>query len=380
MRLIFWQSSLSLLNSSYIGALAGRPGWGVTVIAERRMKPEREALGWMVPDFGQARLVIASENPEALALEQYPEDAIHVVEGMRGFSLVRRVLPLLSKRSAHVGVVFESGDASGLKGGLRRILYTWQGLAHSSGIDFFLAMGSQGVGWYRKCLFPNSKIYRFGYVTAPADGHRPEPMQLPESMQRATTDKVTVGFLGSLIPRKGGDLLIRALAGLTDRNWRLVIVGDGGSRSSWEQLAVQERIADNVTFTGVLPNAEAKAILGHLDLFVLPSRFDGWGAVVNEALMQGVPAVCSDRCGARDLLSDSWRGEAFEAGSMEGLREVLRTWIGRGKRTPELTERIKTWSRCIEGASVADYFAQVLGHVYHGAPRPTVPWLSDTSS
>jgi glycosyltransferase involved in cell wall biosynthesis len=373
MRLIFWQGSLSI-HSSYIRALASRPGWDVTVIAERRMKPQRKALGCVVPDFGQARLVIASENPEALALEQYPEDTIHVLEGMRGFSMVRRVLPLLSKRSAHVGVVFESGDASGFKGGLRRILYTWQGLAHSSGIDFFLAMGSQGVGWYRKCLFPNSKIYRFGYVTAPADGRGPERMQI------GTTDKVTLGFLGSLIPRKGGDLLIRALAGLTDRSWRLIIVGDGGSRSSWEQLAAQGGIADQVTFTGVLLNAEAKAILGDLDLFVLPSRFDGWGAVVNEALMQGVPVVCSDRCGARDLLSDSWRGEAFKAGSMEGLREVLRTWIGRGKRTPELAERIKTWSRCIEGASVADYFAHVLEHVYNGAPRPTAPWLSQIGS
>jgi glycosyltransferase involved in cell wall biosynthesis len=374
MRLIFWQSSLSLLNNSYISALAGRPGWGVTVIAERRMKPEREALGWVVPDFGQARLVIASENPEALRLEQYPEDAIHVLEGMRGFSLVRRVLPLLAKRSAHVGVVFESGDASGFQGWLRRILYTWQGLAHSSGIDFFLAMGSQGVGWYRKCLFPKSKIYRFGYVTALVDGGRPEAMQI------GITDKVTLGFLGALIPRKGGDLLLRALAGLRDRNWRLIIMGDGGSRSSWERLAARGRIADNVTFMGVLPNAEAKKILGDLDLFVLPSRFDGWGAVVNEALMQGVPVVCSDRCGARDLLSDKWRGDAFQAGSVEDLRDVLRTWIGRGKRTPELTARIKTWSHCIEGGSVADYFAEVLEHVYHDAPRPTAPWLSHISS
>jgi glycosyltransferase involved in cell wall biosynthesis len=374
MRLIFWQSGFSQLNSSYIRALASRPGWAVTVIAERSMKPARQALGWVVPDFGQARLVIASENPEALALQQYGEDAIHLVEGMRGFSLVRRILPLLCKRSAHVGVVFESGDASGFRGAMRRILYTWQGLAHSSGIDFFLAMGSQGVSWYRKCLFPISKIYRFGYVTASAEGRRLEPLRT------GTTGEVTVGFLGSLIPRKGGDLLIRALAGLTERNWRLVMMGDGGSRASWERLAAEGGIAERVTFRGVLGNEEAKKILADLDLFVLPSRFDGWGAVVNEALMQGVPVICSDRCGARDLVSDSWRGQAFQAGSIEGLREVLRTWIGRGNKTPELTDRIKTWSRCIEGASVADYFVEVLGHVYNGAPRPTAPWLPQVSS
>jgi phosphatidylinositol alpha-1,6-mannosyltransferase len=156
-------------------------------------------------------------------------------------------------------------------------------------------------------------------------------------------------------------------------------VGDGEGRSTWERLASRLQISDHVTFAGVLPNTEAKAILGRLDLFVLPSRFDGWGAVVNEALMQGVPVLCSDRCGARDLLSESWRGEVFKANSVDSLRDVLSTWIGCGKRTPELTERIKNWSRCIEGESLADYFAKVLGHVYSGAPRPMAPWLCNIS-
>jgi glycosyltransferase involved in cell wall biosynthesis len=152
-------------------------------------------------------------------------------------------------------------------------------------------------------------------------------------------------------------------------------VGDGESRSIWERLAVDWQISDRVTFTGVLPNTEAKAVLGSLDLFVLPSRFDGWGVVVNEALMQGVPVLCSDRCGARDLLAESWRGGVFRAGSAASLAEVLATWIARGKRTTELTERIKTWSHCIDGESVAEYFAAVLRHVYNGAARPIAPWL-----
>jgi glycosyltransferase involved in cell wall biosynthesis len=202
---------------------------------------------------------------------------------------------------------------------------------------------------------------------------------LPKAAQPGQADEVTMGFVGSLIPRKGGDLLLRALAALPDRNWRLIIIGDGESRYDWERLAARGRIADRVTFTGVLPNAEAKAILGRLDLFVLPSRFDGWGVVVNEALMQGVPVLCSDRCGARDLLSESWRGEVFKADSVETLRDVLSKWILRGKRTPELTARIKNWSRCIEGESVADYFTKVLGHVYNGGPRPIAPWLCNIS-
>jgi len=374
MRLVFWQSILSQHQSSYIRALANRSGWDVTVVAERRMTPERAALGWSVPDFGQARLVIVSESPDALAVEQYPQDAIHIMEGIRGFSMVRRVLPLLRKRSARGGIWFESGDAVGLKGALRRIVYTWHGLAHSTEIDFFLAMGTQAMDWYRKCHFPDAKLYPFAHVTEPTAG------PIPKANQPGRTGEVTVGFLGALIPRKGGDLLLRALAALPNRNWRLIMVGEGESRPIWQRVAAHGRISDHVTFTGVLPNTEAKAVLGHFDLFVLPSRFDGWGAVVNEALMQGVPVLCSDRCGARDLLAEPWRGEVFKADSVESLRDVLARWIDRGKRTPELTQRIKAWSRCIEGESVADYFAAVLRHVYSGAPRPIAPWLRNGSA
>ena len=69
MQLIFWQSILSLQQNSYIRALANRPGWDVTVVAERRMTPGRAELGWAVPDFGQARVVIASERLGAFALK-----------------------------------------------------------------------------------------------------------------------------------------------------------------------------------------------------------------------------------------------------------------------------------------------------------------------
>ena len=62
---------------------------------------------------------------------------------------------------------------------------------------------------------------------------------------------------------------------------------------------------------------------------------------------------------------------------------MIHTWLAgglarctdHGKKTPELTQRVKMWSCCIEGESVADYFAAELQHVYHGAPRPVAPLL-----
>ena len=60
---------------------------------------------------------------------------------------------------------------------------------------------------------------------------------------------------------------------------------------------------------------------------MLPSRFDGWGAVVNEALMVGTPVICSDRCGASDLIENGRNGYVFEAGNARALRERLHSFF-----------------------------------------------------
>ena len=58
------------------------------------------------------------------------------------------------------------------------------------------------------------------------------------------------------------------------------------------------------------------------DVLVLPSRFDGWGAVVNEALMVGTPVICSDRCGASDVIENGRNG--YVDTRIERLVDVMR--------------------------------------------------------
>ncbi|MGA3023420.1 MAG: glycosyltransferase [Bryobacteraceae bacterium] len=381
MQLIFWQSILSPHQAPYIRALAARAACNVTVIAERAMTPDRAAIGWTVPNLGAARIVLTTDRRTIeTVIQESPRDSIHILQGIRGCRLVEISFPLLRQRSARSGILSESGAAKGLGAvsdvgtTLRRARCTFQALRHAASIDFILAMGNEGVRWFRTCAFSPERIFPFGYVTD-ASTETTE-----ESEKTRAAREFTIAFVGRLVWLKGGDLLIRSLASAPACNWRLIIVGEGEDRSAWQRLAAKLQISDQVTFTGVLPNKDVKAVIASADLLVLPTRFDGWGTVVNEALMQGVPVLCSDRCGARDLLNEAWRGEVFKAGSVGSLRQALAKWIARGKRTRELTERIRHWSCCIEGESVADYFANVLRHVYDGAPRPIAPWYCSGST
>src|ERR1039457_6295662 len=91
--------------------------------------------------------------------------------------------------------------------------------------------------------------------------------------------------------------------------------------------------------------------------------------------MMGVPVVCSDHCGAKDLLQESWRGEVFRSGSVDALQAVLARWIERGKTKPAQRERILNWSRCLDGEVGAGYILAVVDHVYSGGKRPELSWL-----
>jgi glycosyltransferase involved in cell wall biosynthesis len=187
-------------------------------------------------------------------------------------------------------------------------------------------------------------------------------------------------FVGQLIFRKGWDILLYALHGLSNLEWRLHVVGDGDDRDEFVKLCAKPGLTDSVHFYGTLPNSEAINLIGKSDLLVLPSRWDGWGAVVNEALMCGVPVVCSDKCGAADLLDGQERGEIFSSDSILALRSILYRRISQGKKDAVRSEETREWSKCINGESAADYFIAVINASITGGSKPIPPWFKQSGA
>jgi glycosyltransferase involved in cell wall biosynthesis len=107
---------------------------------------------------------------------------------------------------------------------------------------------------------------------------------------------------------------------------------------------------------------------------VLPSRFDGWGAVVNEALMVGTPVICSNRCGASDVIENGRNGYVFEAGSARALRERLRQYCEEFRWNR--TELAHTETARLSGPAVAARFQHRLAQLLapqQTPPQPAVP-------
>jgi len=367
----FWLNIVSLHLSELVRALASMPDQTVTVVAEHELAERRKAIGWNTPDCSPAHVLIGPSDVEIeeVIARHHGQKSVHIIGGgFKSGSLNRRVLFRFANSGALIGLMSESADSRGILGSARRAKYFLERYSVGDKLDFIVAMGQAGVQWYKSVGYNSFRIFPFIYVT-----ERPN-LELESSSERNDTRVFRILYLGHFIRRKDGVTAIRALAKLLDCNWQFDAAGDGPDLEHWKRVAAECGVADRIRFLPSVNNKMIGNLLEHADLLLLPSRFDGWGAVVNEALMCGVPVVCSDNCGASDLLREPWRGSIFTMGSGEDLQNVLRGWIKRGKRTKESSERIREWSRSLEGPQVAGYLVEIIKYLQEGGQRPCPPW------
>jgi len=86
-------------------------------------------------------------------------------------------------------------------------------------------------------------------------------------------------------------------------------------------------VRDRITYAGFRPPEELPMFFAQADVFVLPSRYDGWGVVINQAIGAGLPIVCSDQVGAGHDLVDDRNGAKFRAGDAESLYVAMRRFL-----------------------------------------------------
>lgn len=140
-------------------------------------------------------------------------------------------------------------------------------------------------------------------------------------------------FAGNLEPVKGLDVLLDAFERVIARGGadRLVIVGDGPLRSTLEErVAASPALAGDVRFAGQLPQLELARWMAAADAFVLPSRSEGLGLVLLEAMACGTPCVATRVGGVPEIL-DASCGALVEPGDPVALATAIESVVTQGK-------------------------------------------------
>ncbi|MFB6231874.1 MAG: glycosyltransferase family 4 protein [Salinibacter sp.] len=174
-------------------------------------------------------------------------------------------------------------------------------------------------------------------------------------------DEVVVAFVSRLVREKGLDVYADVIERLERQNvpHRSLVVGDGPARDDLEARL------PNATFTGFLEGDNLARAYASSDVFLFPSDTETFGNVTLEAMASGLPTVCADAAGSRDLVDDGTTGRLCPPGDVDAFAEATCELIAdaslRDRMSTAAFERAQdfTWSNVL--SRINRYYDGVLG-------------------
>ena len=203
---------------------------------------------------------------------------------------------------------------------LRKLyIHILRAFKHSSKFSI-LCMGGELVKLqYSSFGLTGSRFYQFGYFPI---------LQLNRKDMKSEISILKFIFVGKLIPRKGIDILISLIKYLQQKytNWEFLIIGDGELRKTVMETRDKE---GRVQYIENINNAlQMKSKFNENHILFLPSYFDGWGAVVNEAISSCCSLLLSENVYAGvELLSDGENGFNFNTFHLNELYRIVDTYF-----------------------------------------------------
>jgi len=363
MKFVFWQNCPSIHQIPMIRLLAQKHE--VVLMAEKELSSYRKSCGWTIPEAKNFQLFMKPTEGQIRKLLDQSADAIHIVVGFHLSPLLRRILRENCRRGCKVLVFSESARiyaTSRLCRYLRHIRTWLDAFSLRKRIGGVLAVGEVGTRYFSGNGFTR-KTFEFAYF--------PECAMIDCALLQSENMKPKLIFIGSIDSNKNILLLVSELLKRTESFDHFTIIGDGPLAQELDDLI---SVCPQMTHIPRVPNAEISRYICQNDILLLPSLWDGWGAVVSEALLCGTRVICSEYCGAETLIRGN-RGTVFSFGKGLSLAEALDKELSAGKNTPERRKSIQEWAEDrISPQSGVQYLKEILGYLYEGREFPLPPW------
>ena len=185
--------------------------------------------------------------------------------------------------------------------------------------------------YFRTYGAKNEKIVKHPFTSLSKDQILAEPYTKDQKSEYrkelGIEEKVTFITVGQFIYRKGFDLLLDAWS-KTEQKAQLYIVGGGPLEDEYKRI-IEEKALVNVFLIGFKKPEELQKYYAASDAFILPTREDIWGLVINEALANALPTVSSNKCTAgNELVKDDYNGFVYECEDTSALADCINKLAG----------------------------------------------------
>ena len=336
------------------------------IVFAHTLSDERKALGWDVSLDLSYRFQFLGDTNRALQVMKIAwqqRNRIHIVGGLWAVKPFLFALIILRWVAPHYFVYSEAPNPTYKRSRLiplyRQAIGTLFARTSRAGL---LCISHFSRNFHSALGFAPNRIYDFGYFGS------------TNSIRASSQgDVINLVYVGQLIQRKRVDLLINALAPYLSKRVHLTLIGSGNEMDALKALVASHQAQDHVTFTGAQPFEKVIEHLSQSSALVLPSDYDGWGMVVNEALMVGIPVIVSDGCGAADVIVDGHNGFVFERSNLASLKVTITRFLDADQVELRRQAAITGEQLSVENAS--QYLIACIQHkIGKLDTKPVPPW------
>lgn len=376
--LIFWFDQLPKVSLGAFTYVANH--WGSTVIyvVDHPLGAHRKMLNWGDGDYGKANIIklYEEQDQEAFVKELFAShpQAIHVMNGFCS-AIEGKIRPHVLKPGVKLAVMTEKplGSRRGFtlekwcRNRLTPLKYRRIYRQYRDAAAVVIPLGVWGKELFESYGWPEEKVFSYMYC--------PELRSVSGTSRATDPNQVRFLYVGRLnYAARGLDVLMKAFDRLENRNWHLDIVGGYGEKK--DEIIQWADSRENVSFLGPWPSETVGVRMQEYDVYLCPTKVDGWNSQINEAINAGIGVIVTDEAVSDELVRASHAGAVVRAADVPAFSRALQSVL----ESPQTADQWKACAQAyrdrISTESVGNYFIDILDYSFgEKSQRPACPWL-----
>ncbi len=339
----------------------------------------RKSVNWNDNEYGKACLIELSpdtQNKVDDLFTQYPK-AIHVADGFKSEMMRYLKKYILSKEYKFISFSERPGIyGKWWKRMLKKIYIPLSEIyiakKYGDKVYAYLPLGQTGVKTALKYGWSKEKLYPFMYD--PVDyvtDHTVYPVE----------EKIRLLYVGRFSKyTKGTDTLIKAIDLLESDSNKYILDMAGGYGDLRDKTLKWIETKQNVNFLGLWDSKKVGMNMKKYDICIVPSKFDGWNLLVNEAVRAHIAVIATDEAVSDELVTESKAGLVVKANSPKSLAKAIDYAINNRNEINRWKHNAKNYADCISSKAVGTYMMNIILHecLDIGDERPHCPWIEES--